>query len=227
MRRFILISLACGICASALGQSNEFNRVFEACLKAQSSMNNGEGSKNSIREASHLLSSVIWKPLILEPVNQNNASKEVTIKGHMVFTTEFFNAVANDSRKVYKMAEKYAKEHEKVEMRGDDNVQLCTKCIDAGQSVTYRMRYYKPKIRVAAVAEVNGLINIQVWAQDEVGKVYANKSTSDEYKGMPYRKLEIFSLPNNCNDVVYITVENKYDKPRSVAIIVDPDIDNK
>ncbi len=227
MRRFILISLACGICASALGQSNEFNCVFEACLKAQSSMNNGEGSKNSIREASYLLSSVIWKPLVLEPVNQNNASKEVTIKGHMVFTTEFFDAVANDSRKVYKMAEKYANEHEKVEMRGDDKVQLCTKCIGARQTVTYRMRYYKPKIRVAAVAEVNGLINIQIWTKDETGEVHMQKSTSDEHKGMSCRKLEIFDLPQNYNDVVYITVENKYDKPRSVAIIVDHNIENK
>ena len=218
MRRFFIMFITSTLCFTAFGQSKDFNNVFDACRMAQSSMADGEGSKSEIREASRLLSSVIWRPLTLEPLNTEG---EADIKGHLVFTPEFFEAVSNGKRKVYDMAKKYAREHEKDKMRGDDKVLMCTKCIGAKQTVTYRMKHYHPQVRVAAVAEVNGMVNIKVWVKDTAGNLYEKKSTTDEYKGMPYRKLDELTIPRDCNDIVYITVENKYDEPRSVAIIVD------
>lgn len=214
MKRIIHLILLCSICVDAFGQSKEFENVFRACTLAQSSMSDGIGSQLEIKEACSLLTSTDWSPLILQ---KNSKNAEATMKNHMVFSPEFFKDVA-DNRKVYKKAQKYAEE-QNAQQRGG-NVQLCTKCIKAKQKMTYYIRGNGNSINIAAVAEVNGLINLSVIVKDSKGKETPYKINSDENKGSSTRRMPTINLPKGYS-YVYITIENKTDKDKSVAIIVE------
>lgn len=164
MKRILHLILLCSICVGAFGQSKEFENVFRACTLAQSSMSDGIGSQSELKEACSLLTSTDWSPLILQ---QDNKNAEAAMKNHMVFSPEFLKDVA-DNRKVYKKAKQYAEE-QNAQQRGGD-VQLCTKCIKAKQKMTYYIRGIGKPINIAAVAEVNGLINLSVIVKDDKGK---------------------------------------------------------
>lgn len=214
MKRILHLILLCSICVGAFGQSKEFENVFRACTLAQSSMSDGVGSQSEIKEACSLLTSTDWSPLILQ---QESKNAEAAMKNHMVFSPKFLKDVA-DNRKVYKKAKQYAEE-QNAQQRGG-NVQLCTKCIKAKQKMTYYIRFSAKPINIAAVAEVNGLINLSAIVKDSKGKETPYKINSDEYKGASTRRLPTINLPKGYS-YVYITIENKTDKDKSVAIIVE------
>lgn len=214
MKRILHLILFCSICVGAFGQSREFENVFRACTLAQSSMSDGIGSQSEIKEACNLLTSTDWSPLILQ---QDSKNAEAAMKNHMVFSPEFLKDVA-DNRKVYKKAKQYAEQQNAAQRGGD--VQLCTKCIKAKQKMTYYIRGNGKPINIAAVAEVGGLINLSVIVKDGNGKETPYKINSDEYKGVAARRLPIINLPKGYS-YVYITIENKTDKDKSVAIIVE------
>ena len=214
MKRALHLILLCSICMGAMGQSKEFENVFRACRLAQSSMSDGVGSQSEIIEACSLLTSTEWSPLILQ---QDSKKFEAAMKNHMVFSPKFLKDVA-DNRKVYKKAKQYAEE-QNAQQRGG-NVQLCTKCIKAKQKMTYYIRGNGKPINIAAVAEINGLINLNVIVKDGKGKETPYKINSDEYKGASARRLPTINLPKGYS-YVYITIENKTDKDKSVAIIVE------
>lgn len=214
MKRVLHLILLCSICVGAMGQSKEFENVFRACTLAQSSMSDGVGSQSEIKEACSLLTSTEWSPLILQ---QDSKNAEASMKNHMVFSPEFLKDVA-DNRKVYKKAKQYAEE-QMAQQRGG-SVQLCTKCIKAKQKMTYYIRGNGKPINIAAVAEVNGLVNLSAMVKDSKGKETPYKINSDEYKGASTRRLPTVNLPKGYS-YVYITIENKSDKDKSVAIIVE------
>ena len=214
MKRILHLILLCCICVGAFGQSKEFENVFRACTLAQSSMSDGVGSQSEIKEACSLLTSTEWSPLILQ---QDSKNAEAAMKNHMVFSPEFLKDVA-ENRKVYKKAKQYAEE-QMAQQRGG-SVQLCTKCIKAKQKMTYYIRGNGKPINIAAVTEVNGLINLGVVVRDSKGRETPYKINSDEYKGAPTRRLPTINLPKGYS-YVYITIENKSDKDKSVAIIVE------
>ncbi|MBP3408426.1 MAG: hypothetical protein J6K83_04690 [Bacteroidaceae bacterium] len=178
-------------------------------------MSLGEGSQNEIVEAASLLTSLRWAPLILQ---EFDIKHEASMKNHLVFSPEFLSDVAK-KRSVYKRAKEYAKEQIATQRGGD--VKLCTKCIKGEGKVIYAMRHRGGSFNVAAVAEVNGLINLSVIVKDTNGnesKPY--KTSSEEFKGASFRKLENIQVPKG-NSKVYISIENKSKKDRSVAIIVE------
>lgn len=214
MKKILHLILFCSICVGAFGQSKEFENVFRACTLAQTSMSDGVGSQLEIKEACSLLTSTDWSPLILQ---QDSKSGEAAMKNHMVFSPKFLKDVA-DNRKVYKKAKQYAEE-QNAQQRGG-NVQLCTKCIKAKQKMTYYIRFSSKPINIAAVAEVNGLINLSVVVKDGKGKETPYKINSDEYRGASARRLPTINLPKGYS-YVYITIENKTDRDKSVAIIVE------
>lgn len=214
MKRLLHLVLLSCICVGAFGQSKEFENVFRACTLAQSSMSDGIGSQSEIKEACSLLTSTDWSPLILQ---QDSKNAEAAMKNHMVFSPEFLKDVA-DNRKVYRKAKQYAEE-QNAQQRGG-NVQLCTKCIKAKQRMTYYIRGIGKPMNIAAVAEVNGLINLSVTVKDGKGKETPYKINSDEYKGASTRRMPTINLPKGYS-YVYITIENRTDKDKSVAIIVE------
>lgn len=214
MKRVLHLILLCSICVGAMGQSKEFENVFRACTLAQSSMSDGIGSQSEIKEACGLLTSTDWSPLILQ---QESKNAEAAMKNHLVFSPEFLKDVA-ENRKVYKKAKQYAEEQ--IAQQRGGSVQLCTKCIKAKQKMTYYIRGNGKPINIAAVAEVNGLINLSVIVKDGKGQETPYKINSDEYKGASTRRLPTINLPKGYS-YVYITIENKSDKDKSVAIIVE------
>ena len=209
----LLASIAMSTAAS--GQSADFKQIYTACQKAQASMSGGQGSKNEIREAAELLKKAAWSMLVLQDVNVDDESD---LKGHMVFSPAFFAECAN-GRTVFERAEEYIIE-ENDSTRGG-KVGLCTKCIKGNSSATYGFRGYGGTINVAAVAETNGMINVYVVVKDASGhESQPYKVSSNEFKGDSQRLLDPIVLPDGLSEV-YITVENKHRKAKSVAIIVE------
>ena len=211
-----MIVLLCSVFSIiSYAQSDDFNKVYEACKLAQTSMSFDVGSQNEIEEAANLLTTLGWAPLILQDVDTKH---EASIKNHLVFSPEFLSDLAKD-RSVYKRAKKYAEEQVSSQRGGD--VKLCTKCIRKDGKVVYALRHRGGSFNIAAVAEVNGLINLSVIVKDEKGnesKPY--KINSDEFKGASCRKLEGIPIPKG-NSKVYITIENKFKEDKSIAIIVE------
>lgn len=200
---------------TAFCQSVDFMKVYKACQKAQSSMSDDEGSKTEIREALRLITDAKWSMLIMQ---NEDVKGEANIKKHMVFTSSFFNEMSKGNN-VFKKAKEYVRE-QAADARGG-NVYLGTKCVGAGKKVTYKMNHMAKTLRVGAVAEVNGLINLSVVVKDARGHVSKPyKVTSDEFHGAPSRLLDEIKMPSG-KCVVYITIENKYREPKSVAIIVE------
>lgn len=215
MKRVLYLLFICVLHTNLSAQSVNFENVYKACMLAQSSMSYGQGSQVEIREAANLLTKTSWSPLILQNVDIKH---EASIKNHLVFSPEFLKAVA-DNRSVYKHAKMY-QEEQIVAQRGGD-VLLCTKCVKAQKSVVYAFRHTGGNSNIAAIAEVNGLINLSVIVKDQNGqesKPY--KITSDEFKGASSRKLQSIKVPEG-NSILYITIENKSKKDKSVAIIVE------
>lgn len=104
--RIITTIVGCMLCSAIFAQSNDFKQVYNACIKAQSSMSGGEGSKSEINEAVELLAKAKWSTLILQGVS---AKGEADMKGHMVFTPAFLAECAK-GRTVFKKAKEYADE---------------------------------------------------------------------------------------------------------------------
>lgn len=85
-----LILYAC-FYATAFCQSEDFMKIYKACLKAQSSMSDDEGSKTEIKEALKLITDAKWSMLIMQ---NEDVRGEANIKKHMVFTSSFFNEMS-------------------------------------------------------------------------------------------------------------------------------------
>ena len=215
MKRLMLMLFSSLFSIVSYAQSEDFNNVYEACKLAQTSMSYGAGSQNEIEEAASLLTTLGWAPLILQGVDIKH---EVSMKNHLVFSPEFLNDVAQELS-VYKRAKKYAKEQFSSQRGGD--VKLCTKCIRGEGKVVYALRHRGGSFNIAAVAEVNGLINLSVIIKDEKGNESKSyKINSEEFKGASFRKLERIPIPKG-NSKVYINIENKCKEDKSVAIIVE------
>lgn len=215
MKRLIIILFSSLFSIVSYAQSEDFNKVYDACKLAQTSMSFGAGSQNEIEEAASLLTTLRWAPLILQEVDIKH---EASIKNHLVFSPEFLNDVVKD-RSVYKRAKKYAEEQVATHRGGD--VKLCTKCIRGKGKVVYAMRHRGGTLNVATVAEVNGFINLSVIVENKNGnesKTY--KINSEEFKGASCRKLDKIHIPKG-NSKVYISIENRTSEDKSVAIIVE------
>ena len=213
----ILIGLLC--CMFSHAQSKNFEKVYEACLLVQSAMDDDKGSNMEIARAAELLNSIKWSYLRLYLSDREEEMKFG--KENIVFTPEYLSLFSQDKKLVYRKAKKYAAE-KAAKKRGDENtVKLCTKCIAGKSKVTYGTRKNGNTLNVAAVAEVNGLINLYVTLVDNKGiELGPYKVSSKEFEGMPSRKLTEITMKKGTYDV-YITIENKYDEPRSVAVILE------
>ena len=219
MKRIVL-ALTFVLCSMVShAQSKDFEQVYEACVLLQSSMRDKLGSNAEISRAAELLNGAQWSYLRMNIIEGEGEAKFG--KESIVFTPEYLQKFSQDKTLVYKKAKQYAAEGASP-MRGNEKpVQLCTKCIDANGKVVYGTRQEGSFLNVAAVAEVNGLINLSVKLKDRKGSVSGPyKIASNEFRGMPYRKLPKITMKEGVYEV-YITIENKYEKSRTVAVIVE------
>lgn len=218
MKKLILLLTNIVLCLNVLAQSKDFNQVYEACILAQKAMDKGMGSNAEIAEASLKLGQANWSYLKLFADDVKGEAEFG--KKTMVFTPEYLKKFSEDKKLVYRKAREYAEEKASC-MRGDSKVKLCTKCISGKKSVTYKIRQEGNTLDVAAIAEVNGLINLSVVVMDEKGnKSNPYKENSDEFKGAKSRRIHVENMPKGYN-TIFITIENKYYKAKSVAILFE------
>lgn len=219
MRKILLLSMCAIVSFVADAQSEDFMQVYEACVFASKAVCGKPGSSTEIARAGELLNNAKWQYLKLFNVDVKGEAKFG--KESTVFTPDYLIQLSKDRKSVLRKAEMYAQERA-VEMRDQGSkVRLCTKCIGGKKSVTYSIKQIGKSVDVAAVAETNGLINLKVVVKDGKGNVVGSKKDySDEFKGAASRKVHIENIPKGEN-VVYITIENKYNRARSVAIIFE------
>jgi len=190
-----------------------FDKAFEGCRLAVSSMSDGAGSQGGMREAAEKLKEAKWVNFSLYAVD---ASGEKALGKHLQFSEKYFTDLAN-GHVVKKKAEEYY-----AERRSGDGVRLCTKVIGGGKTVKYSFNCMGGRtLHVAVVAEVNGLVNLKVRAKKKGSAEAAveRKENNDEYKGKAYRNISL-DLPKG-QYIVTLEITNKYKKDRSVAIIAN------
>lgn len=209
MKRLATIIIAF-MCYSFCQAQTAFDKVFEGCKLAVSSLSNGTGSQGGMREAAQKLKEAKWVTFQLK-----EAEGEGSIGKHMMFTEKYFTDLANN-HKVKGKAKEYAEE------RAGDGVRLCTKVKKKGKTVKYSFNYQGGRtLKVGVVAEVDGLVNLKVRAKKKGSAAAAieRKENSNEYKGAAYRNISV-ALPDG-QYLVTLEITNKYTKDRSVAIIAN------
>lgn len=214
---FLLVSIR------GVGQSNgnidpDFDKVYSACKKAQSSLNGGSGSPKELKDACDLMNSVKWNNLNLQKLE---GSQEVSMTGHFVFLPEFWKDLIK-SHKVYKKALEYQnKSANKPERGGSSGVQITTKAIKARSAVKYGFKCYGV-LDIALVSEVNGLVSWKIIVLGNNGEKLEIKDNNNEFKGMPYRYRKL-QLGNRISSVI-VEILNTTNKDTSCAIIVNKKI---
>lgn len=207
---FLLLALAFTLPSNA--QESDFDKVYQACQLAQSSMEDGQGSQSELTEAYNLLKGASWESWTTKP----KSGKEGNIKGHLVFVPEFLKELIVN-KDVYKWAKRYAQQETVAEQRGDV-VKMLTVCVRKESILTYELRA-TGTLDVACVAEINGLFNLTVTVVSADGKAKIYKEKSDEYKGASCRRLKGIKIGNGISKVT-IEVENRGTNDKSVALII-------
>jgi len=211
-KRLGFVCIALMTAFNAIAQT-AFDQVYDACRLAVSSLSSGAGSQEGVREAAQKLKDAKWVNFNLYAVD---ASGEKALGKHLLFSEKYFTDLANGHVVKRKAEEYYA------ERRSGDGVRLCTKVIGGGKTVKYSFNCMGGRtLRVAVVAEVNGLVNLKVRAKKKGSAEAAveRKENSDEYKGKAYRNISL-DLPKG-HYIVTLEITNKYKKDRSVAIIAN------
>lgn len=213
MKRLQFLFIGLLISAVSSAQQTAFDLVFDGCTLAVNSLSDGSGSQTGMREAAEKLTSAKWATFNLK---RSDGQQDEDLGDHLVFTEDYFNDLANN-HVVKKKAEEYATE------RSGEGVKLCTKLIKAGASIKYSFNFVGGNaLRIGAVAETNGLINLKVCVKKKGGKAKPTiyKENTNEYKGAANRQIVIPKLPSGLYSIT-IEITNKYQEDRSCAIIAD------
>lgn len=208
----VVLSLCCGRVSAQQQEPTAFDKVYEGCRLAVSALSDGAGSQSGMREAAQMLKEAEWVNFNLYAVDNAGEGK---IGKHLIFSDKYFLDLANNHT-VKKKAKEYAEE------RSGDGVRLCTKVVKGGKTVKYSFNCVGGRtLRVAAVAEVNGLVNLKVRVKKKGSAAAATerKENSDEYKGKQSRLIE---MPLDSGTyIVTLEITNKGKKDCSVAIMTN------
>lgn len=211
MKRIATI-LTVALCAMTSMAQSAFDNVYEGCRLAVSALSDGTGSQSGIREAAQKLKVAKWVNFNLYAIDDSGEGK---IGKHLIFTEKYFTDMANNH-----WVKKKAKEYD--EERSGDGVKLCTKVVKGGKTVKYSFNCIGGrKLRVAAVAEVNGLVNLKVKAKRKGSSAAAieRKENSDEYKGKQSRLIEM--ALDKGQYIITLEITNKSKNECSMAIMTN------
>lgn len=199
------------LCCMVATAQTAFDKVYQGCQLAVSALSDGTGSQSGMREAAQKLKEAKWVNFNLYAVDNAGEGK---IGKHLIFTEKYFTDMA-DNHGVKRKAKEYDEE------RAGDGVKLCTKMVKGGKTVKYSYTCMGGrKLRIAAVAEVNGLVNLKVKAKRKgQNAAIERKENSDEYKGKQSRLIEV-SLDKG-QYIVTLEITNKNKKDCSIAIMAN------
>lgn len=210
MKRLVIIQILV-LCSLTATAQTAFDNVYEGCRLAVSALSDGTGSQSGMREAAQKLKEAKWVNFNLYAVDNKGEGK---IGKHMIFSDKYFTDLANNHA-VKRKAREYDEE------RAGDGVKLCTKVVKGGKTVTYSFNCIGGRtLRVAAVAEVNGRVNLKVKAKRKgTNTTIERKENSEEYKGKQSRKIEI--ALDKGQYIVTLEITNKSKKECSMAIMTN------
>ena len=213
MKRLVAsgLLLTLGIIVSAQSFSNEFNKVYQACL--------------NLRAASITGSTSLMKCAGSELKNANTRDfstlkclddVKLSLNGHFIFDDEFVDSLVIN-KCVYSFAQGYADRWAKRSAeRGASTtgtIFMKTCCISALSSSRYAF-VAQGHQELAVIAEGDGLINLRIY--DNTNKIWYNDD-QDLNTGMPTRT-RVFDIPRG-NCLLEIEIINKTDKDISFVIL--------
>lgn len=219
MKKLVLTLCTLIYAVSSTAQSNDFSTsfrsIYDACLKARSSLSDGIGSPSEMKQACKNFNAVKWSMLKLQSIDVKN---EVPMDNHLVFLPNFFSDLIKDHL-IYKKAAWYQQQAEGDDnLRGYSDVKITTRAVKAKSSVTYRIQS-SGTLEIAVVSETNGLVSWLITVESSEKKSIMYKDNKKEYKGTPSRFKRI-KLPQG---VCFVTIKitNTTSKASSYAIITN------
>lgn len=138
------------------------------------------------------------------------------LKGHLVFTPDFADSLANDTA-AYEKADDLTRSGAHRGMKSDGSYLTKTCMVKAGQSTKYTF-VAKGYQELAVVAEAGGLVTMKIHVTNSAGLDQRYDDTKSVKKGMPQRKTS-FNLPNDRRNTVALEVINCGPKDCSFVII--------
>lgn len=209
MKKLLLILfMLCGYMSlSAQNFSEEFGKVYDACMSLRSA--SISGSTSLMKSAGVELKEAETKFFsTLKCLDKNKPS----LNGHFVFDHEFVDSLIIN-KNVYSFAQGYAERVAERGMSTRGNIYIKTCCVSASSSTRYSF-VSSGYQELAVIAEGDGLINLRVY--DATNKVWHN-DTQDLNVGRPSRT-RTFEVPNT-HARLEIEVINKTDKDISFVVI--------
>lgn len=203
----MVMVLMCGYMAAAQNFSEEFSKVYSACLSLRSASVSGstflmKSAGTELKEARTRYFST------LQCLDKSKPS----LNGHFIFDCEFVDSLIIN-RNVYSFAQRYANRSAERSISYSGGIYIKTCCVSASSSARYSF-VSSGYQELAVIAEGGGLINLRVY--DATNKVWHN-DTQDLNIGRPSRT-RAFEVPNTYARLE-IEVINKTDKDISFVVI--------
>lgn len=211
MKKLLLTTLLCAVAALTHAQTTDFDRAFDACIKASDGLAGGFANAEQLSAAANTLKSLKIGNLPLKYTEGDKPS----LNGHLVFTADFISERIK-SQEIYKMADEYAKRSGK-RGTGSSQVLMTTILIPAGKTYTYEIAGCTDEVTVGCVAETNGLMSWKLTTTEYKSKTSQTyRDNKDEKKGRPSRRMTLKSS-EKYKIKVEITNTSKHDSSFAVV----------
>ena len=210
MRRLCLFIIIISSAYPAISQTRDFDKVYNACIKINSSFSDGFANAEQLSAAAQILSSVKIGRLNLVQIKGQNLS----LKGHLVFTPNFIlNCI--DNAEIYNMADDYANS---IALYRGGEVLMSTILIPAHETSIYKIEDCYDEVNIGCIAETNGLFSWTIKIENTYLKSteLLHNDGIDEIKGRPARHRKIYyDDPYS----IILEITNTSDLDSSFAII--------
>ena len=217
--RYIIIAIILINSSLNVNAQSAYENVCKACKLAVSAFQDG-GSPSELEYASKILKENNPQTLYIVPTNNFKENEIVLDKlngKRLLFSAKYFDDILR-AHKVYKTA----KEYEEGSRGRGGNVYLTTKGVKAKKKICYKMEFWGNKtLSISAIAETKRNIYLALRYKDNrTGKIITKKENYKETEGYYEQEVRNIILPNKQKNIIEIEIENKSNKPTSIAIIV-------
>ena len=209
MKRLFASTLLLTFCILSQAQnfSDDFNRVYQACLELRSA--SMTGSFSLMKSAATELKAV--EPRYFSTLKCLDDAK-LSLDGHFIFDYEFVDSLVVN-KKVYSFAQTYSEKGANRYVSNNKKIFMKTCCVGAMSSSRYSFVSQKTQ-ELAVVADGHGLINLRVY--DKTNQIWYNDD-QDLNTGLPSRT-RVFDIGRGYA-VLELEIINKTDKDISFVII--------
>lgn len=147
---------------------------------------------------------------------RNMDGSDASLKGHLVFSEEFADSLA-EGKDAYGKADDINRERSERGQTADGSILTKTCFVKAKKSVRYIFPAKGPQ-ELAVVAEAGGLVTMKIHVTNDQGLDKRYDDIKDVKKGRPQRKTS-FVLPKNLMNTVELVIINRGKKDSSFVVI--------